>query len=352
MGAPGKIDYDTGVYIANTIGYATVTAYAYEDGKNEVRTSYSFEVKYRDITKAELNYTSQTMKAGQSMVLSVDIQPLKGTDKSVVWESSNPVVALVKDGKVKAMSEGSAEIKAILSNGNELTCNVVVEASDLVYKVGDYYYSDGTVSSELDTSKKLLGVVFAVDNMTLSDSRLKEDYPHCINGLVVCKDELEGAFGYFSYAESSAKGVANYLKSFGVSLSQEIPNGYALSKAYGEYREAYPDDNYCEMFDKTEGLAATYANVADYASAWYVPSYNEMTILYANKDVVNNALKQATATEVADKPYQQSTLWTTRWENKAYDDCSLKFFDMAVGNWKRETGLYTKVSPARLILAF
>ena len=354
MGAPGKIDYDTGVYIANTIGYATVTAYAYEDGKNEVRTSYSFEVKYRDITKAELNYTSQTMKAGQSMILSVDIQPLKGTNKSIVWESSNPEVATVSGGKVRALREGNAVIKAILSNGTVLTCSLVVEASDLVYKVGDYYYSDGTTSSVLDPSKKLIGVIFAIDNVTFSDSKLGEDYPHCINGLVVCTEGLTGTFGYFSYPDSNPKGVANYIKESGAELSREASNGYSLTKAYGGYRETYPDDSYCLMFDKTTGLAASYAAqgyVADNASTWYVPSYNEMMLLYQNKAVVNEALKAASAEEIQSDGYLTSTLWTTRWEGRNYDDCSARLFDMATGTWG---GFFLSTSerPARLILAF
>lgn len=354
MGAPGKIDYDSGVYIANTIGYATVTAYAYEDGKNHIRQDYSFEVRYRDIESAVINYTSQTMKVRQSMLLSVDILPVKGTNKTIKWESSNPEVATVKDGKVLAVREGQTDIKATLSNGNILTCKINVEPSDQTFNIGDYYYSDGTVSSSLIPDKKLLGVVFMVDNVTLSDSYLEKDFPNCINGLVVCTEELTGAFGSFSYSQSNERGIANYLNACGLELSQEASNGYALTKAYGAYRDEYSELEYCGMFDKTAGLSATYAAAgyaSESASSWFLPSFNDMKALYENKDVVNRALKAASADEILDHGYLQSTLWTARWDGRSYDDCTVRLFDMSNGQW----GIFplnTSERPVRLILAF
>jgi hypothetical protein len=193
-----------------------------------------------------------------------------------------------------------------------------------------------------------------VDNVTLSDSHLAKDYPHCINGLVVCTEELTGAFGSFSYSQSNERGIANYLNACGLELSRETSDGYALTKAYGAYRDEYTGLEYCGMFDKTSGLSATYAQAgyaAEHASSWFLPSFNDMKALYENKDVVNRALMAASADEILDHGYLQSTLWSTRWDGRSYDDCTVRLFDMSNGQW----GIFplnTSERPVRLILAF
>jgi hypothetical protein len=193
-----------------------------------------------------------------------------------------------------------------------------------------------------------------VDNVTLSDSYLQKDFPHCINGLVVCTEELTGAFGSFSYSQSNERGIANYLNACGLELSRETSDGYALTKAYGAYRDEYTGLEYCGMFDKTSGLSATYAQAgyaAEHASSWFLPSFNDMKALYENKDTVNRALKAASADEIQAHGYLQSTLWTTRWDGRSYDDCTVRLFDMSNGQW----GIFplnTSDRPVRLILAF
>lgn len=52
-------------------------------------------------------------------------------------------------------------------------------------EIGDFYYDDGTWSSELDGSKEVIGIVFYAGDPTAEDPALKADFPECTNGLVV-----------------------------------------------------------------------------------------------------------------------------------------------------------------------
>lgn len=58
-------------------------------------------------------------------------------------------------------------------------------------RFGDYYYSDGTWSSDLDASKTVIGVVFWAGDPTEQDPTLKQDHPECTNGLALAIDGEE-----------------------------------------------------------------------------------------------------------------------------------------------------------------
>ena len=74
-------------------------------------------------TVPEFVTSSITLKAGESSTINV----VNGTAKS--WSTSNKNVATVNNGKVTAVSKGTATITAILSTGQKLTCKVTVTTS-------------------------------------------------------------------------------------------------------------------------------------------------------------------------------------------------------------------------------
>ena len=74
-------------------------------------------------TVPEFVTSSITLKAGESSTINV----VNGTAKS--WSTSNKNVATVNNGKVTAVSKGTAKITAILSTGQKLTCKVTVTTS-------------------------------------------------------------------------------------------------------------------------------------------------------------------------------------------------------------------------------
>ena len=81
-----------------------------------------------NVTSISLNKNSETFTVGSSDTIIATVSPLNATNQSVTWSSSNSSVATVdSNGKVTAVSVGTAIITAKTVDGNKTnTCNVVV----------------------------------------------------------------------------------------------------------------------------------------------------------------------------------------------------------------------------------
>ncbi|MGN1132010.1 MAG: Ig-like domain-containing protein [Ruminococcus sp.] len=99
-----------------------------------------------------------TLKAGESGVINV----VNGTVKS--WSTSNKNVATVKDGKVTAVSKGTATITATLTTGQKLTCKVTVTTSPSL--------TSTNTSLKSGTSKTLKAVGGTVKSWTTSNKKV------------------------------------------------------------------------------------------------------------------------------------------------------------------------------------
>ena len=74
-----------------------------------------------------LSYDSLTIQKGESRIITPTVNPSNADDKSVVWSSSNTAVATVdKNGNVKGVSAGNANITATTINGISKTIPVKV----------------------------------------------------------------------------------------------------------------------------------------------------------------------------------------------------------------------------------
>ena len=96
----------------------------------------SLSLKYNEpepvaVTGVTLNKTSTTIKFGGSETLVATVSPDDAADKSVSWSSSDESVATVdEDGKVTAVSVGSAVITVTTEDGEfKATCAVTVSES-------------------------------------------------------------------------------------------------------------------------------------------------------------------------------------------------------------------------------
>ena len=79
-----------------------------------------------------LSETALTLDIGNTAELTAAVSP-EGAEAAVTWTSSNPGVASVLDGKVTAVSAGSAVITASTANGKTAACSVTVRPAPLVY---------------------------------------------------------------------------------------------------------------------------------------------------------------------------------------------------------------------------
>ena len=109
-----------GKVTATGVGTATITAKA---GDQEATCAVKVTIPVSSII---LNKESLTLMEGESEILTATVTPADATDKTVTWTSSNPAVASVEGGVVKALQEGTAVITA-KAGDKSATCSVTVD---------------------------------------------------------------------------------------------------------------------------------------------------------------------------------------------------------------------------------
>lgn len=88
-----------------------------------------------NVSNITLNKSTDNLQVGQSEALVATIMPDNATNKTVIWVSSDPTIAIVDSkGKVTGVKEGVAKITAATVDGTNLnascTINVVKETSE------------------------------------------------------------------------------------------------------------------------------------------------------------------------------------------------------------------------------
>ena len=126
-------EIEDNAYSASLTGLSHKTQYWYKAYvKLDDQTFYG-EVKTftmaQGVTSITLDKTSIRLNEGQEQTLTPTVNPSNAADKSLNWSSSNTSVATVDaEGKVTAISKGSAKIKAEAKDGSGkyATCSVTV----------------------------------------------------------------------------------------------------------------------------------------------------------------------------------------------------------------------------------
>lgn len=202
------------------------------------------------------------------------------------WSSSDNSVATVdQNGKVTAISEGVATIKATVEEMSaECSVTVLGEPS-----LGDYYYSDGTYSSELDKDKTVVGVVFWTGDPTEGDITLKNDFPWCTHGLAVAVKEGENTTWQMNYAEydnTVSEWIANNASEYEVIITG-TEDGSNLNKIMG-YNNTKAIEAFNASIDNADWPVEAVQQVVAFrkdnpapamSSGWYLPSIKELSLL-------------------------------------------------------------------------
>ena len=337
-------------------------------GSTGVQTeTFHFVVKLKPVEGGQINRSELSIEEGATAKLSVTLSPANDPDydNTLVWESNNPDVASVEDGLVTAKSIGNAEISVVLSNGDRLTCVVtVIPQTTSEIAVGDYYYSDGSVSHELDASKTVIGVVFSVSNPTnMGDLKLPVDYPDCTHGFVVSTAEyltphsLDRNWGRAD--------LVTWMHNNGYTqiLSKDAACGYSNTLSYDALNkagvESYGDQIRVDVCGKVAEHAASVVAPA-LSTGWYLPSLQEMKMLHEGLETVNESLSAAGGQTIAktyinELKYSDGTVVTEEksqyyWHSTFYQD-SFYPFDMNLGDTNTQKGDSSEL-PIRIILAF
>lgn len=277
--------------VADEVGCWELNATA-EEGTTSVKATVYITVIPIPVNGGVLSNSQLTIEQGKSATIEVDFDPMKPTDiqtlvrhdYNVVWSTSNASVATVENGKVTAHAVGTATISAKLSNDDVLTCEVTVkEPAPVIINVGDYYYSDGTTSADLDPSKTVVGVVFSVENPTqMGDSKLAQNHPNATHGLVVALEETAN----IRWQEQSTD-VGNWAeaKGYGLLGDENRMCGYSNTMYLKQYNTECPEENKVLVAECAPQIA-----LSESTSGWYLPSYAEMMMLYKYEESTRSSL--------------------------------------------------------------
>ena len=79
-----------------------------------------------EVTSVSLSETSISLEEGDTFTLTATVLPANADDKTVSWSSDNESVASVSDGRVTALSVGTAKVTA-KAGGKSAVCKVTVK---------------------------------------------------------------------------------------------------------------------------------------------------------------------------------------------------------------------------------
>ena len=123
----GVATVSEGVVKAVGTGVATITAKSRDGGKTASCTVVVTD-KNSQMKEITLKTTEKTMKKGANTTIYAVYNPSNVNDKVLYWITSNPKVATVSEGVVKAVGKGTATITAISKDGGKTaTCKITVE---------------------------------------------------------------------------------------------------------------------------------------------------------------------------------------------------------------------------------
>lgn len=123
---PTVAKVENGKITALKVGTATITATA---GDNKTATC-AVEVKPIAVAGITLDQDSVILNVGNEVTLTATVSPENATDKTVIWESSDPTVATVENGKITAVATGTATITA-KAGDKTAECTVTVSNQDI-----------------------------------------------------------------------------------------------------------------------------------------------------------------------------------------------------------------------------
>lgn len=279
----GRTFYAAKVGTYNFTVYVVTSGGTGESSVETVQKHFSIEVLSVPVESFAIVGDSQIeLEVGDEKFLETEILPANASFKTVDWTSSNgDIVSVNQDGKISALAVGNAVVTGSLKEGMTVEYKVTVKEPVRPAAVGDFYYSDGTTSSDYDATKTAVGIVFSTQNMTLQDSELPSS---CRNGLVVSLEDITTAW------QTSPQNVNKWVsenKQYSNLANIDVACGYSNTKVLKAYNEANPDSKVLPVEHEPSVIppAAT--------SGWYVPSYDELRILVEAYETIKDRFAEA-----------------------------------------------------------
>jgi len=141
-----------GLTTAVSQGTATITVVS-KDGNYSATCLVTVQTAAIAVTGVSLNKTTTSLPLNATEQLTATIAPSNATDKIVSWSSSNPAIATVVNGLVKAVSQGTANITVTTRDGNfSATCPVRVRPA----QTDSYLVRLSAVGKDIDVTEENL----------------------------------------------------------------------------------------------------------------------------------------------------------------------------------------------------
>ena len=177
-------------------GKATVKS---DDGKVEPITLNFEQDPFIYVSSITLDRESLELEIGKSVTLTATVFPDNATDKTVIWESSDPSVATVENGTVAALKSGEVTVTA-MAGDKKAICKVTVpmdEEGIIKEALMEIYDSmggpDWTNAANWGTDASLnkwQGVEWDKETGELKlrflNRGLKGEFPDCFDRLTAC----------------------------------------------------------------------------------------------------------------------------------------------------------------------
>ncbi len=143
-----------GLVTAKNVGYTVITA-----SINDLSATCLVYVKNNiiPVTSIKINNDDETMKVGNTKVLSATINPSNSTNKNITWSSSNSsVVSVSSEGVIYAKKAGTAKITASIDNVSD---SIIITVNDRNVYTKTYYIMGYTLEDEA-LEESIHGYVF------------------------------------------------------------------------------------------------------------------------------------------------------------------------------------------------
>lgn len=235
---------------------------------------------------------------GYNIRLKAVITPSNADERDVKWSSSDESVCTVDgEGLVNALKIGKATITAALGTFTA-QCEITVTVPEA--KVGDFYYSDGTWSTEKDPEKECIGIIFYVGQHENDES----DYSASGIGKTRCNGyavALRNIIDDYCQWGPTGKEIGCFpMDEFGNSIDNYSNNGGDIDWSGYKYTyliKAEAEANGGLSAGRVEGYPAVahtlnYSNTVpapSSSSGWFLPAISQLWCIYQNRQLLEDA---------------------------------------------------------------
>ena len=179
-----------------------------QEGNFSATCSVEVSIAHIPVTEVTLNHITWSANVGDDpLQLIATITPTNATNQNVTWHSTNPSVAIVNNGWVTFLSEGTTDIIVTTEDGGKTaTCHIIVGTPQYTITVAANNNAWGTVTG---------GGVFNAGNSATVIATPATNYRFVDwkeNGVTVYTDSL-----YTFVVEQNRSLIANFEENVGIS---------------------------------------------------------------------------------------------------------------------------------------